>query len=251
LTDSPLASIEYPQNILSLLKVIYTHKVSSFNDIFNILGIELGKVLMIRQSIGQATLIGQKEPSISRRTTLIENLHTLVSKLLPATPSDRIQTFITKTVDKTIALRNAMTGEQAVYRCFFCYRGDRYEEMLEQLASGEKPTGNVLFCTFPGLNRLTIREDMKKEFLNVVKASVKLEGVFGARPIIKKAIPRSSVVSVNKGQDESAVPVAVVEGVVSSDTSLAPRESVVSVENAASVESGKDNAGMTAEGSKA
>jgi len=206
---------------------------------------------MIRQSIGQATLIGQKEPSISRRTTLIENLQILVSTLLPATSLDRIQTFITKTVDKTIALRNAMTEEQAVYRCFFCYRGERYEERLAQIASGEKPRGNVLFCMFPGLNRLTIRDDMTKEFLNVVKASVKLEGVFGARPIIRREVLEGNMGSIDKeGHGENAVPVADAEGAVSSDTSLLPRESVVSVESAASIESGKDEAGVTAEGSK-
>ena len=207
---------------------------------------------MIRQSIGQATLIGQKEPSTSRRAAIIENLHILVSTLLPTTPPDRILTFLTKTVDKTIALRNAMTGEQAVYTCYFCERGDRYEEKFFQISSGEKPTGNVLFCTFPGLNRLTIREDMKKEFLNVVKGSVKLEGVFGKRPIIKKDVPAGNMDSVNKGAHvESVVAVAGAEGAVSSDTSLAPRESVVSVESPASVESRKDKAGVKAEGSKA
>ena len=222
----------------------------SFNYTFNILDIELGKVLMIRQSIGQATLIGQNESS-SRRTAIIGNLHALVSILLPATSHDKIQTFITKTVDKAIDLRNAMTGEQAVYSCFFCYRGDSYSEKFVQIASGEKPTGNVLFCTFPGLNRLTIREDMKKEFLNVIKASVKLEGVFGTRPVIKD-VPAINMESVNKGgHGDSVVTITGAEAPVSSDPSLAPRESVVSVESTASVESRKDEAGVKAEGSKA
>lgn len=205
---------------------------------------------MIRQSIGQATLIGQKEPSTTRRTTLIENLHSLVSTLLPATSPDKILTFITKIVDKTIALRNAMTGEQAVYMCYFCETGDRYEEKFFQISSGDKPTGNVLFCTFPGLNRLTIREDMKKEFLNVVKGSVKLEGVFGKRSIIRKDVPAGNMDSVKKeALVESVVAVGAAEGAVSSDTPLDPKENVVSVKSPASIESGEDKAGVKAEGS--
>ena len=115
-----------------------------------------------------------------------------------------------------------MTAKQAVYQCFFCYRGDRYEELIEQIAYSEKATGNVLFCTFPGLNHLMIRGDMEMEFVNVVKASVKLEGVFGTRSILRKKIPVINIWHVNKrGHDESAVPVAGAEGAVSNDMSLA------------------------------
>lgn len=129
----------------------------------------------------EATLNGQKEQAITRRVTLIDNLCTFVHILLPASPPERIQEFVTRVTDKTIDLRNAMSVEQAIYVCLFRYRGDRYQEEFDQVEGGEKPVGKVLFCTFPGLNRLTIGANLKKKFANMVRASVKLEGAFGSR----------------------------------------------------------------------
>ena len=79
---------------------------------------------------------------------------------------------------------------------------------------------------------------MKKEFLNVVKASVKLEGVFGPRPIMKKEVLGARLGS---GQKEGST---LGDGAVSNQPSLATRESVVSVESTASVGSGKEGVGV-------
>src|SRR5436190_20047638 len=98
---------------------------------------------MARQSIGLATLSAQKKDSDLRRQNIIESLRFLLSKLYPASPEKRILMFITKVVDKSISLRNAMTEEQAIYRCYFQDNGDIFERLTTQIASGEQESGNV------------------------------------------------------------------------------------------------------------
>ena len=69
-----------------------------------------------------------------------------------------------------------MTEEQAIYRCYFLDNGQRFDKDWMEIAAGENPVGNVSMCTFPGLRRFTMHNG-KKEFLAVVKATTKLEGV--------------------------------------------------------------------------
>lgn len=134
---------------------------------------------MVRQAIGRATLSRPKlEDLKTRRETVIQNLCSLLQELLPTSQVDRIRGFVEKIIDKAISLRNAMTQEQAIYRCYFPHTGDSFNEITAQVANGEKNTGNVLICTFPGLYRFTIQKEGKKQFIFVVRAIVKLEGAF-------------------------------------------------------------------------
>lgn len=133
---------------------------------------------MVRQSLGKATLSAQKFTAEQCRSTSITQTIKFLKLLLPATTEEKLEAFVTKIVNKSVALRNAMTEEQAVYRSFVLDRGYDFDESIAQVADGEEVTGNVLMCTFPGLRRLTVRNH-RKEFLSVVKATVKLEGVFG------------------------------------------------------------------------
>jgi hypothetical protein len=137
-------------------------------------------MVTVRQSIGRATLKSLKPEKLEIcKQTVIENICLLLIDLLPASGNDKIKDFATKIVDNAISLRNAMTAEQAIYRCYFQYTGDCFEESIAQIANGEEKTGNILNCVFPGLRRFTIRTDGKREFVTVVSAKVKLEGVFG------------------------------------------------------------------------
>ena len=136
----------------------------------------LTKTLTIRQAIGRATINAQAKHVAAFRSSVIQTLVHLLQLLLPTTPPETIHNFVTKVVDKSISLRTAMTEEQAVYRCYFSDHGERYDDNWMEVASGENPVGKVTMCTFPGLRRFTLKNG-KKEFVTVVKATVKLDTV--------------------------------------------------------------------------
>jgi hypothetical protein len=144
---------------------------------------------MIRQAIGRATLSAEKKEVKPRREIIINDLYSLMGKLFPASPEAKVRAFVTKVVDKTISLRNAMSEEQSIYRCFLPDNGDTFDDSIFQVETGEKAKGNILLCMFPGLRRLNIGLDQKKGFVIVVKAIVKLEGVFGRKTISRKEVP--------------------------------------------------------------
>lgn len=137
---------------------------------------EFSKILLIRQAIGQAVLQSKERQTDTYRQWTVQNLLIVLQKLLPETPVNRIEEFVEKVVDKAITLKDAMTEEQAVYRCFFVAYGTNFDESIIQIAHGEETNGKVLMCTFPGLGRLII-QDQKKMFITVVKACAKLEAV--------------------------------------------------------------------------
>lgn len=66
-----------------------------------------------------------------------------------------------------------MTEEQAIYRCFIPDTGDLFSDEVMEGAE-ENPAGQVLLCTFPGLDRLILK-DGEKVSVAVVKASVELQ----------------------------------------------------------------------------
>lgn len=66
-----------------------------------------------------------------------------------------------------------MTEEQAIYRCFIPDCGETFDEEVMEVHN-EQPSGKVLMCTFPGLDRLILKEG-KKVSVTVVKASGELQ----------------------------------------------------------------------------
>lgn len=134
------------------------------------------KILTLRQALGRATISAQAKDVAGLRSSVIKTLVLVLRVLLPTTPAETIQNFATKVVDKSISLRKAMTEEQAVYRCYFFDNGERFDDDWMEIATGEKPVGKVTMCTFPGLRRFTLNKG-QKEFVAVVKATIKLEAM--------------------------------------------------------------------------
>jgi hypothetical protein len=67
-----------------------------------------------------------------------------------------------------------MTEEQAIYRCFIPDTGEQFDDEVMEVAE-EQPAGHqVLLCTFPGLDRLILK-DGRKVSVTVVKASGELQ----------------------------------------------------------------------------
>lgn len=134
----------------------------------------LSKLLNIRQALGQAAISVQPTDVAATRLSAIRALFVILRLLLPNNLEEKLQNFSTKIMDKSIALRTAMTEEQAIYRCYFYDHGESFDGEWVEIASGEKPVGKITMCTFPGLRRLTMNEG-KKQFMPIVKATAKLD----------------------------------------------------------------------------
>lgn len=138
------------------------------------LDLEFAKILMVRQCIGRATLNSQKGEAEACREVLISNISYILRVLFPISSPEKVRAFATKVADKSISLRNAMTEEQAVYRCRFVNNEDSFDRSIAKAINDEKSMGTVMICLFPGLCRLRIGDNFKKEFITVVHAIIKL-----------------------------------------------------------------------------
>jgi hypothetical protein len=150
--------------------------------------IEFTKILTIRQALGRAALHSQilRPETLKRQETYKINLTHILSHLLPKSNPQDIEAAVSKWIEKAIALRNAMTEEQAIYRCFIPDIGEPYTEEVMEVAD-EQPAGRVLLCSFPGLDRLILK-DGKKVSVPVVKASVELEEEEAPNPMEENQI---------------------------------------------------------------
>lgn len=113
-----------------------------------------------------------------------QDLVNLQRALMPSTLEDQIQQFTDDLLSDAIALRNAMTSEQAIYRCYFVGVGTLFDRKIAQINPGERTEGTVLLCVFPGLVRKHIGDIECKESkptvrdIQVSKAVVKLNSAF-------------------------------------------------------------------------
>jgi hypothetical protein len=121
-----------------------------------------------------------------------QDLVTLQRALMPSTSEDQIQQFTDDLLSGAIALRNAMTSEQAIYRCYFVGVGTLFDRKIAQINPGERTEGTVLLCVFPGLVRKHIGDIECKESrptpsivrdIQVSKAVVKLDSAFPRKSV--------------------------------------------------------------------
>jgi len=132
------------------------------------------KVLMIRQSIGQGAAGYVQQHLTDYERNVYTNLAHVLRQLLPKSSEDDLQKAVTKFVTKAIALKTALTEEQAMYRCYWATGGDRFDPESVEISDGEK--GPVCLCTFPGLARM-IQRNMGKSVVYTFKASAVLRDV--------------------------------------------------------------------------
>jgi hypothetical protein len=92
--------------------------------------------------------------------------------LLPKSRPGDLREGFTRFLDKALALKKEMTQEQAVYRCFMIQCGHQVSDVEVDL--GDDNGGTLLVCTFPGLTRHIVNEDMKFERPIVVRADGEL-----------------------------------------------------------------------------
>src|SRR5205814_369974 len=92
------------------------------------LDLDFSKVMMVRQAIAQSILEGQHADKERARANYTAMFGKLQRALLPQSPEDAIQEFVTYVLDKAIALRDALTMEQAIFRCYFVGVGESYDD---------------------------------------------------------------------------------------------------------------------------
>lgn len=129
---------------------------------------------MIRQATARGVLESWKEKCAPKQQQCIDNLKDLINKLLPSSKPKHVNPGVTKFVEKAIELKNAMTEEQAVYRFYLIDFGQPVNDSILNIEDEGCVDGNMLMCTFPGLQRFVINEGVKEK-LTVVKASGELQ----------------------------------------------------------------------------
>lgn len=152
------------------------------------LDLDFSKILMVRQALARSILEVHHDDKERARANCAAMFVKLQRALLPQSPENAIQDFVTHILDKAIALRNALTMEQAIFRCYFVGVGESYDDSSCQTGFDEEPVGKVFMCLFPGLRRRFIynQKDLQNPnsidipIVTVVKAAVKLQSAFGA-----------------------------------------------------------------------
>ena len=130
---------------------------------------------MFHQALGLGAVRYVDNHSPEYNELLIHEMTALLSLLLPNASPDIINKAVSKFITKALALKVAMTKEQAVYHGYCAYGGEEFDPESMHIVSEE--TGPVFLCTFPGLAR-TIKKSEKengKATIWAIKASVVLQ----------------------------------------------------------------------------
>jgi len=151
-----------------------------------ITGHDLSTILLMSQSLGKSALASLNNARDQMKAHCLNTLVELQRVVFPGTSEDGIKMFSLDILEMTIALRDAMTIEQAIYRCFFVERG-LFDPSKAQIQEGDPTDGEVFAGMFPGLVRLhsprgrkRVGHDGPSEVIEVmvVKSFVKLNTAF-------------------------------------------------------------------------
>jgi hypothetical protein len=134
----------------------------------------ISMILQTRQAIGTAAAETGIGHFAGARESTIQSLATFLCILLPKTSQKEVESFVKELVARSIALKDAMVKEQAIYRCDFFSSGTTFNSEWMKVATGAEEKGKVKLTTFPGLRRFNVT-DGKREFVPVVKAWTDLE----------------------------------------------------------------------------
>ena len=137
-----------------------------------VIGHDYNNLVMIRQAIALGVLESGKREFDTKKKKCIDALQDVLCQILPKTKNKDVNNPVIKFVESALTLKNAMTEEQAVYRCFMPHNGESVDEASFQMSDEERVSGAVLLCTFPGLSLIN-KDNLKK--LMVVKADGELE----------------------------------------------------------------------------
>jgi hypothetical protein len=127
--------------------------------------------LMIHQALGRAVLQYTQDQAETEIANITTGFVQLMKLLAPNSDGKSLNAFAEKVVKKGVALKRAMVEEQALYYLYWVDFDAEFEELTIELEGDSDSPGNILFCTFPGLERMA-KEDYVQaaEAVIVVKA---------------------------------------------------------------------------------
>jgi hypothetical protein len=131
-------------------------------------------ILQTRQAIATAAAETGSGRNARAHESTVQSLTTFLRILVPKTPQREIETFAKQLVERSIALKDAMVREQAIYRCDFFNSGTPFDSEWMKVAAGAEEKGKIKLTTFPGLRRFNVT-DGRREFVSIVKAWTDLE----------------------------------------------------------------------------
>ena len=126
---------------------------------------------MVHQALGRgvARFLGENKDGYKG---IVIELQGILRQLLPTTTDVALEVFAKKVVTLAVAFKAAMMEEQALYQVFWVGCRKMFQENRIDVVD-ENPSGYVLLCTFPGLER--VNQDSE---VTVVKASGLLRSAF-------------------------------------------------------------------------
>jgi hypothetical protein len=109
------------------------------------------------------------------RGSLSKELGNLLSQLFPFHARHEFDEFANKVIDDAIAVRNQMTEEKVLYRCFLLHGGEKFEAVSGEARDPDTAGDTVSLCLFIGVERLSVGENNRKGFVLVTRAKVDVE----------------------------------------------------------------------------
>ena len=128
------------------------------------------RLIMIRHAIARGVISKCEDKVSVAKDQAINNFNSLFQKLLPQSRPKDVSDSVQEIMKTALDLKKEMTEERTVYRCFFVCSG--MPVVHEQVDVGDDGQVGVklLLCTFPGLKRLSVDGNSKREEAIVVKA---------------------------------------------------------------------------------
>ena len=141
----------------------------SLSHYLPIIGHDYNKLIMIRQAIAHGVISSCQSQIPAAREESIKKLSSVFEILLRHARPKAIAAAAAKIMDAAIKLKNEMAGERGVYRIFLICCGRPV--LPEQINTGDEEQAGetLLMCTFPGLKRYTVEDDVKMETM-LIKA---------------------------------------------------------------------------------
>jgi hypothetical protein len=101
---------------------------------------QFGRVLMVHQSLGKASMNYVHTYRQDEERILVSRMTDLLRQFLPKTSDQDLKKGVTKMVKKAVVLKNDMLEEQALYDCYWIKGGQNFDSQKMEIVGVE---GNV------------------------------------------------------------------------------------------------------------
>ena len=131
-------------------------------------------MLMVSRSLRLSTAILWKDEISKAEAQLTSQMIAIVRQLFPYHDEEKLLKGLRKVITKALLVKRQMSEEKLLYYCYWESGGKEFDAKEMQLSGSEQARGNVAFCTFPGLLRISLNLKAKQPNI-IMKASVLLQ----------------------------------------------------------------------------